>query len=95
MDWFYDVLRFCNDTYSWRDDEEYLMRHIKNILNGEDVYSSNEIANEYIKKKCRIILDMIEWGDRETDISIYTSILRQEWGDIVLYYNNAKGNNNA
>lgn len=90
MEWFYDVLRFCNEIYSWRDDEEYLMRHIKNILNGEDIPSSNEIANEYIKKKCRIILDMIEYGDREEDISIYTSILRREWSDIVLFYNKNK-----
>lgn len=90
MEWFYDILRFCNDTYSWRDDEEYLMRHINGIINGGDVYSSNEIANAYILKKCRTILDMIECGDKETDISTYISILRKEWGDIVLCYNLAK-----
>lgn len=95
MDWFYDILRFCNDTYSFRDEDEYLRNHINDIINGEDVYSSNEIANAYILKKCRTILDMIEWGDRETDISIYISILRKEWGDIVLSYNNAKRDNNA
>lgn len=94
--WFYDVLRFCNDTYSLCNDEEYLMKHIKDILNGKDIPSSNEIANAYILKKCRIILDMIEYGDREEDISIYTSILRREWSDIVLFYNkNKRGNNNA
>lgn len=90
MEWIYDVLRFCNDTYSFRDEDEYLRNHINDIINGEDVYSSNEIANAYILKKCRIILDMIEWGDRETDISIYISILRKEWGDIVYCYNLVK-----
>lgn len=87
--WIYDVLRFCNDIYDWEDtktDNKKLKEILEDILDGEDM-SSYEIANDYIRRKCKFLIDLIECGDRNEDIHIYISILRKEWGDIVLSYN--------
>ena len=91
-DWFYDILRFCNYIYTLEDaknDNKMLKGLLEDILNDEDdeFMSSYEIANDYIKRKCKILIDLIECGDRNEDIHIYVSILRKEWGDIVLSYN--------
>ena len=98
-DWFYDVLRFCNDIHdlydicNWYDDDkEYLKRHLEDIIKGKDIYSSNEIANEYILKKSCYLLDIINRGGSKEDIHNYESKMRFEWTDIVYCYNLVKFN---
>ena len=96
-DWFYDVLRFCNDIWNlcgmrpWCDEDfKYTSGHLEDIIEGEDVYSSNEIANEYIIKKSCYLLDMINRGDNKGDIWNYIVKIRGEWADIVYCYNLVK-----
>ena len=95
-DWFYDILRFCNYAYtlydigSWEDDYKMLKGHCEDIIEGEETYSSNEVANEYILKKSCYLLDIINRGDSKEDIQNYICRMLGEWGDIVCCYNLVK-----
>lgn len=93
-DWFYDVSRFCNDVWhlynicNWdKSDNKSLKMHLEDIIKGEVVYSSNEIANEYILMKACVIIDLINHGDKGYNIHSYIISMRSEWGDIVYCYN--------
>ena len=96
-DWFYDILRFCNDVWNLYDignwdngDYKYLNGHVEDVIEGKDKYSSNEIANEYIIKKCCGILNLIRHGDTGYNIHSYIKSMRDEWSDIVYCYNLVK-----
>lgn len=95
-DWFYDILRFCNyvDTLyeigNLEDDYKMLKGHCEDIIEGENKYSSNEIANKYILKKSCGILDLIRHGDTGYNIHSYIKSMRFEWSDIVYCYNLVK-----
>lgn len=93
-DWFYDVLRFCNDVWhlydicNWDEDgNRYLKIHLEDIIKGKDIYSSNQIANEYILKKSCNMIDIIRHGDKGYNIHSYIKSMRDEWSDIVYCYN--------
>ena len=95
-DWFYDILRFCNyvDTLyeigSWKDEYKMLKYHLEDIIEGEEKYSSNEIANEYILKKSCYLLDIINRDGSKEDIQNYICGMKWEWSDIVIIYNLVK-----
>lgn len=96
-DWFYDVLRFCNYVWNlydmgiWEDgDYKYLKYHLEDVIEGEDTYSSNEIANEYILKKSCYLLDIINRGNSKENVLNYINKMRFEWSDIVYCYNLVK-----
>ena len=96
-DWFYDVLRFCNyvdnlyDIWNiYDEDNKYLKSHLEDIIEGEDTYSSNEIANEYILKKSCYLLDIINRDGSKELIHNYINRMKWEWSDIAYCYNLVK-----
>ena len=95
-DWFYDILRFCNyldtlyDICDWRGNNNYLKMHLEDIIEGENNYSSNEIANKYILKKSCNLLHIINRDVSKEHIHSYIKSMKDEWADIVYCYNLVK-----
>ena len=49
-DWFYDILRFCNEVYSLEDiDIKYLKGYCEDIIEGENSYSSKDPKNRRVE----------------------------------------------